>query len=134
MIELTESYVTTKAQQQAEKFINIDKNQIRKFYDDFKIIERKIDEKQDANDAWFEKELLPHIKFVKSKIAYSAGRKSNNKFLVSKEYKEYMDNEIDKIKTISDFKTFLMHYQAIIAYYTYISEVEGKSKHQKFQK
>ncbi|MEW6527080.1 MAG: type III-A CRISPR-associated protein Csm2 [Spirochaetota bacterium] len=134
MIELTESYVTKDAEKKAADFINIDKNQIRKFYDDFKIIERKIDENQDANDAWFEKEILPHIKFIKSKIAYSAGRKSNNKFLVSNDYKEYMDEEIDKIKTISDFKIFLMHYQAIIAYYTYISEVEGKTKTQKFQK
>ncbi|MEJ5362117.1 MAG: type III-A CRISPR-associated protein Csm2 [Spirochaetota bacterium] len=127
MIELNESYVTTVAENKAKEFLSIDKNQIRKFYDDFKIIERKIDENQDANDAWFQKEILPHIKFVKSKIAYSAGRKSNNKFLVSREYKEYMDKEIDKIKTISDFKTFLMHYQAIIAYYTYHSEVKDKS-------
>mgnify|MGYP000229957000 CR=1 FL=1 len=123
MIQLTEQYVTTEAEKKAQEFSNIDKNQIRKFYDDFKLIERRITENQQADDKWFEKEILPHIKFVKSKIAYSAGRKSGNKFLVSKGFKEYMDKQIDLIKTISDFNNFMMHYQAIIAYYTYYSEV-----------
>jgi len=123
MIKLTEEYVTTDAENKAKEFSNIDKNQIRKFYDDFKLIERRITENQQADDQWFEKEILPHIKFVKSKIAYSAGRKSGNKPLVSNDFKKYMDKQIELIKTISDFKHFMMHYQAIIAYYTYYSEV-----------
>ncbi len=135
MIKLTEAYVTTEAEKKAREFSDnnnrIDKNQIRKFYDDFKLIEKKIDENQDASEEWFKNEILPHIKFVKSKIAYSAGRKSGNKFLVTRGFKEYMENQIDLIQSMSDFKTFLLHYQAIIAYYTYISEVENKSQQQR---
>ncbi len=125
MIQLTEGYVTTDAEKVArDKCKNMDKNQVRKFYDDFKILERKLNEKQDATDDWFKKELLPHIKFVKTKIAYNASRKVTNKQLVTKEFKEYMDAQIDKIQTISDFKHFMMHYQAILAYFNYIAEVE----------
>jgi len=149
MIKLTEQYVTTEAEKKAQDFISkVDKNQIRKFYDDFKLIERKITENHQATNEspflaltpdfsptgkitenhqatneWFKKEILPHIKFVKSKIAYSAGRKSGNKSLVSIEFKKYMDEQINLIENISDFKHFMMHYQAIIAYYTYYSEV-----------
>ncbi|MBP6290564.1 MAG: type III-A CRISPR-associated protein Csm2 [Spirochaetes bacterium] len=124
MIKLTEQYVTTEAEKKAQDFISkVDKNQIRKFYDDFKLIERKITENQQATNEWFKKEILPHIKFVKSKIAYSAGRKSGNKSLVSIEFKKYMDEQINLIENILDFKHFMMHYQAIIAYYTYYSEV-----------
>lgn len=122
MIKLTEKYLTEDAEKKAREFQNIDKNQLRRFYDDFKLLERKINEKQDADEKWFETELLPHIKFIKSKIAYSAGRKSGNKYLLTREFKQYMDEQINAIKTMSEFKTFLLHYQAIIAYYTYISE------------
>lgn len=126
MTQLTEQYVTTEAEKKAKDFIGkVDKNQIRKFYDDFKLIERRITENQQANDTWFKEEILPHIKFVKSKIAYSAGRKSGNKPLVSNDFKKYMDDQINNINTISDFKHFMMHYQAIIAYYTYHSEVDS---------
>jgi CRISPR type III-A-associated protein Csm2 len=131
MIQLTEEYVTKKAEEVARTMSGKDKmekNQIRKFYDDFKILERRLNEKQDANEEWFKKELLPHIKFVKTKIAYNASRKANNKQLVTKEFKEYMDKQIDEIKTISDFKNFLMHYQAILAYFNYISEF-GQQSH-----
>ncbi len=134
MIELTESYVTADAESKAKEFIKIDKNQIRKFYDDFKLIERKLDENQNANNDWFKKEILPHIKFVKSKIAYSAGRKSANGYLVTPVFKEYMDKQISAINTISDFKVFLMHYQAIIAYYTYHSEFKDKAQQSKGSK
>ena len=127
MTELSD-YLTTTAEDKARLFYNkrIEKNQLRKFYDDFKVLERKMLEEQEMNDDLFKKELLPYIKFVKSKIAYNAGRKqgrSNDK-LVPVEYKKYMDEQIDKIETPDDFKKFLMHYQAIISYYNFISEVE----------
>jgi len=118
-MELTEKYLTDEAEKQAKIYaskdnrynIKLDKGQLRKFYDEFKIIERRIDSKQGANDEWFKKEILPLIKFVKSKIAYNAGRKVRYKLLVCKEYKEYMYKQIDEIKSIKDFNNFLMHYQ-----------------------
>jgi len=120
MIELTADYLTTKAETEARSFHQkgMDKNQLRKFYDEFKIIERKINEKQYSEDN-FKKEILPLIKFIKSKIAYNAGRKVNGKILLPRIFKEYLDQQIDNITNIKDFQNFIMHYQAVIGYFTY---------------
>lgn len=109
MIQSTENYLTKEAEGWARKFKTdkINSTQLRKFYSYFKALERRILEEQNPTDDWFKKELLPLIKFVKTKIAYSAGRKSQGANLVSKQFKEYMDEQIDKIETISCFDVFL---------------------------
>ncbi|MDY6969747.1 MAG: type III-A CRISPR-associated protein Csm2, partial [Spirochaetota bacterium] len=74
------------------------------------------------NENDFKSKILPNIRFIKSKLAYSAGNKH-----ISKKFKDYMDSEINKINSIQDFALFLKHYQAIIAYYTY-NEFEYKEQ------
>ena len=124
-IELTEDYLTKDAENAVKKFIKFGdiKGQIRKFYDDFKVIERRmLESKENDKDKEenFRKKLLPRIKFVKAKIAYAAGRKKDGKkSLIPREFKEYMDTKIDEIQTRDDFKNFMLHYQAIIAYFQY---------------
>lgn len=133
MIELTQEYLTSEAEEKAKNFArnDLDSSQLRKFYNDFKLLERKIQHKSERD---FEKEILPLIKFVKSKIAYSAGRevsgRRGKKTLVPPEFKEHMDKQIDSIKTEKDFKNFLLHYQAIIGFYTYIQTYEKQERHQ----
>lgn len=126
-IELTENYLTNDAEKIAKEFSNknLDKNQLRKFFDDFKLLERKLN--HDFSEDNFKTKILPLIKFTKSKIAYNAGRRVSNKILVPKEFKEYFDKQINNINTIKDFKNFILHYQAIIGYFTYISEYEKEN-------
>lgn len=117
-----EEYLTVKAEGFAKDLSgqNVDISQLRKFYGEFKMLERKLIEKRPGEED-FASEFLPLIKFVKSKIAYSAGRKSQNKILIPPIYKEHMDREIDSIKTQGDFKNFLMHYEAVIGYFTFFA-------------
>lgn len=130
MIKLTEEYVTKNAEELAKSIHReMDPNQLRKFYDDFKVLERKMNEQQNPTDEWFKKAMLPLIKFAGTKIVYSAGRKksqggSEKKALVPENFKNHILGEIDKIERIDDFKSFLMHYQAIIAFFTYQRKVE----------
>ncbi len=129
MIELTQEYVTKKAEEIVQRISGkIDASQLRKFYDDFKVLERKMNEQQNLSNEWFKKSMIPHIKFVGTKIVYSAGRKkseggSAKRTLVPEEFKSHILAELDKIEKIDDFKHFLMHYQAIIAYFTYKSKM-----------
>lgn len=133
MIELTENYVTKDAEKIAQSILkDIESTQLRKFYDDFKVIERRIKEQQDLTDEKFKKEILPHIKFVGTKIVYSAGRSKGEgggqkNALVPEEFKKHILNELEKIQKVSDFRNFLMHYQAIIAYFKY-EEFKGKQQ------
>ena len=123
-IELSENYLSIDAEIKAKEFAqnNLDKNQLRKFYDDFKLLERKIHD--DITEDKFKSNILPLIKLAKSKIAYNAGRKVNNKPLVPKVFKDHLDQQINNIKSIKDFQYFLLHFQAIIGYFTYFSEIE----------
>ncbi|MCX7679133.1 MAG: type III-A CRISPR-associated protein Csm2 [Spirochaetes bacterium] len=148
MIELTNEYVTKDAENVANEFLrDIEPTQLRRFYDDFKVLERKLNQQQNPSDEWFKKEMLPYIKFVGTKIVYSAGRKKSSGggakiALVPKGLKDHFINQITEIKTINCFKHFLMHYQAIIAYFTYLkfeSENKGSTSqsqqesHKKFE-
>lgn len=125
-IEFSEKYLNDYAKDIAEKISNFDlTNQIRKFYDEFKILERRLDESDEEDkENWFKRDLLPLIKFVKSKVVYSAGRENNKAPLIPKEFKDYLFEQIDDIDSPSKFRYFIMHYQALIGYYKYISTIE----------
>lgn len=127
-IKLTEDLLTKEAEEFGKNLGSMDSTQIRKFYDEFKLLEKKVS--IDLSEEKFKSEILPLIKFVKSKIAYNAGRNVDGKILVPKVFKEKMDEYIDRIQTKEDFKNFIMFYQATIGYFTY----ETKPKKQEPRK
>ena len=79
-IQLTEEYLTTVPERFSETIIreNVEKGQLRRFYEDFKLIERRMPAAEHDAEA-FKREILPLIKFVKSKLAYAAGRENTRK-------------------------------------------------------
>lgn len=95
---------------------NTKKTQIRKFYDDFVLLQKKADASDD-----FGKSILPLIKFSEAKLAYACAR-GNISDVLRKSLVDY----IDKIQTKEDFDNFLLFYQAFIAYYNY--ELEQAKK------
>ncbi len=128
-IQLTEEYLTTVPERFSETIIreNVEKGQLRRFYEDFKLIERRMPAAEHDAEA-FKREILPLIKFVKSKLAYAAGRKQprNNNNLISDSFKNHFVTQINAIDSREDFRTFLLHYQAIIGYYTYLESQQSR--------
>ncbi len=129
MIDLTEEYLTTEPEELAKKLSGKEMStQMRKFYDDFKILEKRLDtlpDKGQERETIFKTGILPLIKFSKAKVAYNFARA-----LFPQIFKTEIDRQIDRIKTEKDFRNFMLYYQALIGFYKYyhtMKEAEQKS-------
>ncbi|MCX8124489.1 MAG: type III-A CRISPR-associated protein Csm2 [Spirochaetes bacterium] len=123
MIQITPEYLTNQAEEKAKLFKDrgLESSQIRKYYDELKLQEKRAYEIA-RNAEEFKTKILPFVKFMKAKIAYGVGRNVGGRRLVPQEFKEHMDAQINKIETFEDLKNFLLHFQAIICYFTYYKE------------
>lgn len=88
---------------------NIKSSQLRKFYADVKSLERTW-EYQDCSDAAF-LGILPQIKILKAKAAYAQGRQ-----VVPAAFTKWIGEHVDAISTPSDFKAFLLHFEAVVGF------------------
>lgn len=87
--------------------------QLRKFYNEFKGLEKKLQFKAktpDLEEAAF-KGILPLVKMVKSKVAYASG---GNK--VPRTFADWLNRNVDAIGTTKDFKAFLLHFEAVVGF------------------
>lgn len=128
-IEKTEKYLDKEPSNLAQELVKISSdlsNQLRKFYDEIKLIERKLLLNEYKNF----KDELPLIKFMKSKIIYSAARQSNGYPLIPERLKSHLLDNIDFIKNADDFRNFILHFQAIISYYKYFSSEKQSNNNQ----
>jgi len=123
-IQITEDYLTKIPEEKAKLFKDrgLEASQLRKFYDELKLQEKRAYDFGATSDDKFKEKILPFVKFVKAKVAYSVGRKVSGKALVPDEFKAHMDSQIQQVNTFNDLKNFLLHYQAIICYFTYYKE------------
>lgn len=87
--------------------------QLRKFYNEFKGLEKKLQFKAktpDQEEAAFGG-ILPLVKMVKSKVAYASG---GNK--VPRTFADWLNKNVDSIGTAKDFKAFLLHFEAVVGF------------------
>lgn len=80
--------------------------QLRKFYNEFKGLEKKVATKG------FEK-TLPLIKMVKSKAAYSANPKNQK---IPSRFKDFLWEHIDAINEERDFDAFILLFEAVVGF------------------
>ena len=98
-------------------------SQIRKFYDDFLVLQKKMHDVSFTEER-FKNEILPLIKFAKAKMAYSVG-----KGVLPKIFMDKMVPYIEAIQTRKCFDNFILFYQAVIGYAKF-AEFESKSQNQ----
>jgi CRISPR-associated protein Csm2 len=109
-----------RARGKAEQFVpagdrrnRLSSAQLRRFYNEFKSLERKLVfssdkgvEEQEAFTAIF-----PLVKMVKSKVAYAEGRNT-----VPRPFKIWIEENVDHIENVDDFKAFLLHFEAVVGF------------------
>ncbi len=97
--------------------------QIRKFYDEvirFDAILKSLPaEKQEEE---FEK-ILPYLKMLNAKVTYAMGRE-----LVTKEFKDFIYQSLNQIKTLEDFYIFATLFEAFMGFYKYYTNEWEKNK------
>ena len=81
--------------------------QLRRFYNDFKQLEKKVEMKG------FE-EIKPLIKMVKSKASY-ASNPSNQK--IPPQFKKFLIDNVDSINSNKEFKAFMLYFEAVVGFY-----------------
>ena len=94
-----------KAQTVPKKTLN--SAQLRRFYNDFKQLEKKVKIKS------FE-EIKPLIKMVKSKASY-ASNPSNQK--IPPQFKKFLTDNVDSINSKEEFEAFMLYFEAVVGFY-----------------
>ena len=101
------------------------KTQIRKFYNEVKLLEKKLKDSSDKEEEFLK--ILPLIKMIKAKVAYAVGRENAK---ISQSFKDFLFKSIDEIKDKEDFEAFVLHFESVIGYYYEQAKLakEGKSR------
>lgn len=102
-------WVDAKAQEAAKSLTSINSSQLRKFYADVKTLERQwiSNGKDEAAFA----AILPMFKLLKAKSAYALKRR-----VVPEEFKTWLWEHVEAVKTARDFKVFLLHFEAVVGF------------------
>lgn len=109
------------AQSAAETFIkkfngrvddrnSIKNSQLRKFFNEFKSLERQLDQQQGNVEDSF-KSVKPLIKMANAKVVYAQARK-----VVPQDFVDWMQKHVQAIDTVRDFKAFLLHFEAVVGF------------------
>lgn len=113
--------VSSEAEDAAKRFVTrnerqkhpITSAQLRKFYNEFKGLEKKLQfraKTADVEESAF-RGILPLVKMVKSKVAYASG---GNK--VPRSFADWLNANVDAINSARDFRAFLLHFEAVVGF------------------
>lgn len=108
--KLNKDWMDKKCQEWAEKFFNdrLSSSQIRKFYGDVLEMELKA-EKQEFEI------IVPQIKMLKSKAAYSANPKKSGH--IPESFKKFLTEMVDRVNDKKDLKAFKLIFESILGFY-----------------
>jgi len=114
--KLIDILITTESEKLGKKFaeLKLTSSQLRKFFNEVRSIEAQIDGKFDEQKAL--------ILMLKSKVAYSVGKKTSK---TPAEFKDFIDACIDKINDEKDFKGFVKFFEAVVGYFYYYYKPGG---------
>ena len=83
-------------------------SQLRRFYHDFKQLEKKVKAQGFAR-------VKPLIKMMKSKASYAANPKRQGRIPAS--FKNFLADHVDSINEEADFEAFMLHFEAVVGFY-----------------
>lgn len=113
---IKESLVLEDAMIKAVGFVkqSISSAQLRKFYNEFKTIEKTLQVKASPEKAFAQ--VKPKIKLTVAKVEYAGARKSSGKKLVPESFETWLKDCVQSIDTYEDFNAFLLHFEAVVGF------------------
>lgn len=112
---LTRELLTTDAKNWAEEFANgkLTTTQLRKYYNEIKAIEAKIEgEKEDKEKAFKKYDAI--FAMLKSRVAYDKTRLGKN---FPDSFKTFVDGYVDKVKSFQEFTNFTLLFESILGFF-----------------
>ena len=123
-LKLREDLIGPEAEKLAKILANLEPEltttQLRKFFNEVRSIEERMKDDQ------FQMAL---IMFLKSKAAYSVGKKTSK---IPKEFKDFIFACVEKINDEKDFYGFAKFFESVVGYFYYFNE-ENKRKKERSQ-
>ncbi|MBI5208297.1 MAG: type III-A CRISPR-associated protein Csm2 [Candidatus Firestonebacteria bacterium] len=124
--KIKEIFLTDKAKFWAESFINpkppkerwqrnpkLTSAQLRRFHIEAKTLEERVKNLKNADD--FIK-IRPLVKMLKSKVAYACPITGSDR-KVPEEFRKYIEEMVDNIDDINDFKAFALCFEAVVGFF-----------------
>lgn len=115
---LDDSLVDAKAIEWARSFERLKSTQMRRFYDDLKAIERKVQLGKDLQEQQgnFERERAL-ITMFKAKAVYAEKRGVS-----PRAFTEFIFNHMASIKDLNDFRAFIKVFEAVVAFHRFYAK------------
>ncbi|MGB9497450.1 MAG: type III-A CRISPR-associated protein Csm2 [Dissulfuribacterales bacterium] len=101
---IVKRYDRKKQQEVVDEKKSVSATQLRKFYNEFKGLEKRVSAKG------FEP-VLPLIKMVRSRAFYAS---NGNK--IPKSFKDFLVKNVQAINEKKDFEAFLLHFEAVVGF------------------
>jgi len=102
------------ARQAADQFVrtkdSIKNSQLRRFFNEFKSLERKLIQTQVDQEEAFQS-IKPQVKMANAKVVYARARK-----VVPDAFVVWLQKNVQAIDTAKDFKAFLLHFEAVVGF------------------
>ena len=117
---LDAALVDEKAQEWAARIRHLSPTQLRRFFDEVRAIERQYDlavNRGADRDAAFAA-VRPRFKMLKARAAYAKGRPGSN---VPDDFLQFMVDHTHAVSTARDFKAFVKHFEAVVAFHKFLS-------------
>jgi len=95
----------------AERYDRLSTNQLRRFYGDFKQLERKYNTKAGSDKDKAFNEILPLVKMQRSKSEYALARKS-----ITKGFRDFLVENIQFIDNWQKFEDFMLYFEAVVGF------------------
>ncbi len=97
----------------AERYDRLSTNQLRRFYGDFKQLEKKYNTKagSDKEKEKVFKEILPLVKMQRSKSEYALARKS-----ITSGFRNFLVENIQFIDNWQRFEDFMLYFEAVVGF------------------
>jgi len=116
--QLKPELVDDEAHGWARRFSDLKSTQMRRFYDEFKAIERKILSGRDLQEqeANFQRDRALIMMF-KAKAVYAEKRRVS-----PPAFTEFIFNHMASIKDLRDFQAFIKVFEAVVAYHRYYAK------------
>lgn len=89
---------------------SIKSSQLRRFFNEFKSLERQLDQRQGDVEESF-KSVKPLVKMANAKVVYAQARK-----VVPQAFVDWLQKHVQAIDTARDFKAFLLHFEAVVGF------------------
>lgn len=88
----------------------IKSSQLRRFFNDFKSLERRFDQLRGDPEESF-RAVKPMVKMANAKVEYAKARG-----VVPDGFLQWLQKHVTTIETAKDFKAFLLHFEAVVGF------------------